>query len=79
MSTGLLLDPIFKKHDPGPGHPESAHRLAAIEKAFTENGLLEKTRSLTFRPATKDELILAHDPGYVDLAFREIREKNYVF
>ena len=74
MSTGLLLDPIFQKHDPGPGHPESAHRLVAIQEAFEDAELLRKTQQLSFRSATPEEIALAHDPGYVALASREIRQ-----
>ena len=34
MATGLLLDPIFEKHDTGPGHPESVHRIVAVTAAL---------------------------------------------
>jgi len=30
MTTGLVYDPAFLRHDTGPGHPESPARLAAI-------------------------------------------------
>ena len=31
--VGYLYDPVYLKHDTGPGHPESAARLKAIEEA----------------------------------------------
>ena len=31
--VGYIYDPIYLKHDTGPGHPESAARLRAIEEA----------------------------------------------
>ena len=36
LPTGLVLDPVFEKHDPGPGHPEQIARYEAI----TERSLL---------------------------------------
>lgn len=72
MATGLLLDPIYEKHDPGRGHPESTLRLKAVTKAFNEAGLVEKTKPIERRPATDEELALAHDEKYVELAKAEI-------
>ncbi len=31
--TALLLDPIYKQHDPGPGHPEEPARYDAVTRA----------------------------------------------
>ncbi|MFT5465501.1 MAG: acetoin utilization deacetylase AcuC-like enzyme [Verrucomicrobiales bacterium] len=72
MATGLLLDPLYQKHDPGRGHPESTLRLAAVTKALTESGLVEGTTSIDLRAATDEELALAHDEKYVQLAKAEI-------
>lgn len=72
MATGLLTDPIFQEHDTGPGHPESAIRVASVEQAFQDAGFPERTSALSLREANFDEVALAHDPGYVALAREEI-------
>ena len=70
--TALLLDPIYQQHDPGPGHPESVKRLAAITQALTDAGLVGKTQVIAPRAATLDELALCHDRGYIATAQRDV-------
>ena len=41
-ATGLLLDPAFRLHHTGNGHPECPERLDAIEKALRQQGLLQR-------------------------------------
>mgnify|MGYP003636809800 CR=1 FL=1 len=72
MPTGLLTDPIFQEHDTGPGHPESALRLKSVRSALHEAGFHDRTTPLSLRKASLEELALAHDPGYVALARKEI-------
>ena len=71
--TGLLYDAVFKKHNPGPTHPERPERidaaLAGVTNAATERDVLE----LDPRPATDAEIELCHAREYVQLAKREIR------
>ena len=38
-----LLDPVYQKHQPGPGHPESPERLVALSAAFAAAGLDKRT------------------------------------
>ena len=68
MSTGLLLDPIYKLHDTGPGHPEAPARYAAVTKALTESGLVGKTIPIHKRDATPDEIALCHTRKYIEIA-----------
>jgi acetoin utilization deacetylase AcuC-like enzyme len=63
--TGLLLDLTLTRHETGPGHPERPERLAAIEAEFRENGLIERTRPLSLRPATHAELRRVHGDRYL--------------
>src|SRR6185436_10883121 len=60
------------RHDTGWGHPEHVGRLRAIPRALREDpelfGVLLHAEG---RHATEDELILAHDAGYV-ASVREI-------
>ena len=64
--TGLVLDPTFRRHDPGHGHPEQPGRLIAIEQALGERGLTEACTLLPRRPATRDELLQLHESEYID-------------
>lgn len=71
-AVGLVLDPVFTRHDPGPGHPEQVARYRAIMDKLTDDGLTSGLRILPPRAATDDELTLVHDQDYIDLAEREI-------
>ena len=68
MSTGLLLDPIYKLHDTGPGHPEAIARYTAVTKALTDSGIVAKTAPIKPREATEDEIALCHTRKYIEIA-----------
>lgn len=70
--TGLLLDPIYQQHDPGPGHPESIKRHVAITQALTASGLVAKAKLIAPRAATLDELALCHDRAYIATAKADV-------
>lgn len=70
--TGLLLDPIYQQHDPGPGHPESIRRHVAVTQALTDSGLVAKTQHIPPRAATLDKLALCHDRGYIATAKKDV-------
>lgn len=74
VPTGLVLDPVFKEHDPGPGHPEQVARYEAILKILGESGLASSLKSIPVREATDEELALIHTPAYIALAVKEITE-----
>lgn len=59
-----MLDPRFREHDPGHGCPESPARYDALLRAFERIGGARQV--VDAPPATRDELLLAHDAGYVD-------------
>jgi len=73
MATGLLLDPLFEKHDTGPMHPESIKRVQSIAAKFQNDGMVERTTPLSFRPATDLELKLVHTEGYIQTAKTDIK------
>ena len=64
--TALLLDPVYQKHQPGPGHPESPERLVALAAAFADAGVGERTSRVAPRSATEDEIALCHTRRYLD-------------
>ena len=40
--TAIVADPLCKRHDPGPGHPEQIARFDAVRDALKNAALLEK-------------------------------------
>jgi acetoin utilization deacetylase AcuC-like enzyme len=62
VRTGFVTDPLFGRHDTGPGHPERAARLLAILEAVADLPLLQ----IEPRDASRAELEAAHDPAYLD-------------
>ena len=66
--TGIAFDAILKQHDPGPGHPEQPARLSAAMS------LLPPLAGIPVRPATDDDLALAHTREYIQLVEREVAQ-----
>src|SRR4051812_5866929 len=71
-SVALVADPRCKEHDSGAGHPESAQRFDAVLGALDRSGILAKLVRLDPRPIVRDDLLLVHTAGYLQLAEREI-------
>jgi acetoin utilization deacetylase AcuC-like enzyme len=72
--TAIVADPLCKQHDPGPGHPEQVGRFDAVFSALTAAGHLEKMLHLDPREITRDDLLLAHEAAYLQLAEEEIHQ-----
>src|SRR5437868_15257051 len=61
----LISSPRFEEHTTPPGHPPGPGRAAvldAVAAAWRDRG----GRVMAPRPATRAELIRAHDPEFVD-------------
>lgn len=63
---GFVIDDRCLLHDPGPGHPESPQRLAAVREALLSSDSPESRQPVAARPARLDELALIHDPSYIE-------------
>ena len=72
--TALLLDPVFKLHDTGPGHPESVARYLAITEALNKAGVPEKCLKIDPRNATDSEILGCHTAQYLDTVRKDISE-----
>lgn len=70
--TALLLDSIYRQHDPGPGHPEQPARYDAVTRAIEATGLLDQVHRVDVRAANEDEIALVHGREYIAKAKREI-------
>lgn len=66
MRTAYINHSDCLAHDTGPGHPESAARLHAIEDHLIETQLHDLLRHLDAREATRAELMRVHAADYVD-------------
>ncbi len=60
---GVVIDPAYFEHDTGPGHPESAERLKAVQEGLDT---ISNISLIEAREASRDELLLVHTPKYVD-------------
>jgi acetoin utilization deacetylase AcuC-like enzyme len=67
-------DSKCRKHDAGPGHPEQPARYDAVLAALEKAGLRAKVREVPARAMKRDDLLLVHTAGYLNLAEREIRD-----
>jgi acetoin utilization deacetylase AcuC-like enzyme len=68
--TAFLADPISKRHEPGPGHPESPARYDAVVKGLAGFALT----SFQPRTATEDEVALCHTRQYIRTARHEVED-----
>jgi acetoin utilization deacetylase AcuC-like enzyme len=69
----LATDPLCRKHDAGPQHPEQPRRYDAVLDAFRANRILDQCRMAEPRDVTLDDLLLVHSRSYLELAEKEIR------
>jgi len=67
--TALLADPIARRHDTGPGHPEQIARWDAAVRGLGDHAL----SGVAPRAATFDELALCHTPSYIRSAERDVK------
>jgi acetoin utilization deacetylase AcuC-like enzyme len=70
--TGLVLAEAYRLHDPGPGHPESPARYAAVVAELERSGLTQRCVRLSPRPATEDELLRCHSRAYLHTVTRDV-------
>ena len=62
---GLVLDPVFERHDTGYGHPERPERLSAIRAKLESSGLAGRCTLLPPVPADDTMLHRVHDADHV--------------
>lgn len=63
MRTGLLLDPIYLKHDTG-SHPENAGRLRHLMQEVEKNAEINALERVPVRRAETREIALVHQTSY---------------
>lgn len=65
-NLALVYDRKFKQHQTPEAHPESPHRLSALERALQKNNLHDSLTHLLPRAATENDLVTIHDAAYVE-------------
>lgn len=63
--TALIYDEVFLEHNTG-SHPESPTRVEQVYAYLRSQPIFERLRQVAPRPASEDELLLAHSKSYVD-------------
>ena len=66
MRTAYITHPDCHDHDTGPGHPESAQRLSAIEDRFIENRVWDFLRPVDAPFVTREQLLRVHTARHID-------------
>ena len=67
MSTLLITHPCFIKHDTGPGHPERADRMRAIDKILAHDVFKDLMREeAPLREDVQEHIERAHSPAYFE-------------
>jgi acetoin utilization deacetylase AcuC-like enzyme len=65
VRTAYITHPDCRRHDTGPGHPENASRLFAIEDQFVASGLDNVLRYVDAPMATDEQLLRVHPQAYL--------------
>ena len=63
----VVTNDLFLAHQNPPGHPECPERLAGILGSLETSCLMEKTIPIDTRPATEEEITLAHSKPYFEM------------
>ncbi len=72
LDTAIVVDPIFKQHLTGEGHPERPDRYDAVTEAFRRQGWLETLPRLAPRAATEADLLRCHTKEYIAIVRRDV-------
>ena len=65
MSTAIYTHRVCLEHDPGPGHPESSARLAAVLEALDDARFASLAR-IEAPKATREQLARVHAQDLID-------------
>jgi acetoin utilization deacetylase AcuC-like enzyme len=67
MATLLITHPCFLDHDTGPGHPERADRMRAIDKVLAHDVFKDlKREEAPLRDDVEEQIRLAHPAAYLE-------------
>ena len=72
MEVGFVYYPSLDAYDFGPDHPFRPQRVSLAVEMMRSHGLIAEgaLRPIEFEPASREDLLRVHAPGYVDLVVR---------
>ena len=71
-TTALLLDPIYKQHLTGAGHPERPERYDAVIAGLEKAALVRDALRISVRRAAEDDIAMCHTRDYIASVKRDI-------
>lgn len=78
MSIALISHVTCREHDPGPGHPECAARLSAIDDALIASHAELLCQRYSAVPVTREQLVRVHASRYIEQLFAVAPHTGYV-
>ncbi|MBM3570342.1 MAG: histone deacetylase family protein [Alphaproteobacteria bacterium] len=78
MTTLLIGHPAFLDHDTGPGHPECADRLRAVDRALEAENFQHLARTQA-KPAAPEQLRRVHPADFVDFVLAGIPKQGLAY
>ena len=76
--TGVVQDPRYADHCPGPDHAECPERQTVLNDLLNESDMVGHFQPITPRQAEKEDLLRVHSPKYVQ-RLEETRGKAYSY
>ncbi len=76
QKLAILYDDIFLTHNPPFTHPENPSRLEAIINKLKQELFFEKVNLVKPKPASEEEILLAHTKNHVDVVRSSIKENR---
>jgi acetoin utilization deacetylase AcuC-like enzyme len=77
LRTAFISHHKCRGHDTGPGHPETARRLTAIDDRFVATGLSDVLSHVDAPVVTTEQLQRVHRPDYLEFLQRMIPAEGY--
>lgn len=75
MTTAIIHHPVFKEHDTGPHHPETAARYSVVMKALqSDDDLWKRLVEVQAREAPRGDIQAAHSPHLYKTIERVVSE-----
>jgi acetoin utilization deacetylase AcuC-like enzyme len=73
-TTGLVVSEAYTEHLTGQGHREQPGRVTAIVERLKADGLFGKSKEITPRPATDEDILRCHSPDYLRIVNEDVAE-----
>jgi len=68
MTTGIVYDPRFLEHEPGPGHPERKERLSVAAAHLEAQPWFDRLEAVAALPAEREWIQAIHADAYIERA-----------